>query len=236
MTTTTLAGLAALAIAGVAHADVTFHVSEDYMTSGFFQSAPFVRGQEAESSRAVNRVTSGSIFGLVGENAYFNFDFDASQFDGPVTGARFVVETALGGFGADPTDENRASVSVHSVSANPLDAIDLTSAASWQQFRADELTSASVVDTVDVGDVGIYEWDVTGLVNAWIAGGDSQYAYTIATSSIHHEGDDFFLGFVNSSAVGEEGAPLTARLVIVPAPGMGALLLSCGVVAGRRRR
>ena len=49
--------------------------------------------------------------------------------------AQQAVQTALGGFGSDPTDASRATVSVHSVSANPLDAIDLTSPTSWMDHK-----------------------------------------------------------------------------------------------------
>ncbi len=220
----------------IAAADVVVHVSQDYMTSGFFASAPFIRGQEANSGRAVNRVSSNSVFGVAGENAYFGFDFNPAAFSGPVTQAHFIVETAVGGFGSDASDAAPAQVSVHSLSADPLAAIDINSASSWQSFRAAEITAASAVDTITVGDFGVYSWDVTDLVNAWISGGDSVYAYTIAASGIFHTGADFFVGFVNSTAASLSPDAVTARLVIVPAPGVGALLLATGALSWRRRR
>lgn len=233
----TAAILAAFALTASASASTTIGVETDYMSSGFFQSN-FLRGDEADSTRSVNRATSESVFGVTGENTYFGFDFDPSQFTGPVSSAVFRVEIVANGFFADPTSENHAEISLHSLSADPLTSVDDSlagGAGSWVEFRENEITTSSIVSTTSIDGLGIFEWDITDLVNTWIAEGDATFAYTIAASALLDPDADTAVGFVNSSYAGL-GDELTAQIVVVPAPAALSLLIAGTPIATRRRR
>lgn len=212
-------------------------VSQDYMSSGFFQS-DFLRGEEPNSARASNRATSPTIFGVNGETAYFEFDFDFGSLSGPVTSAVFRVETVTTGFFGDPSDTNPAEVSIHSLTADPLSAIDQnlgSGPGSWLDFRDTQITTGSIVSTTTVDGLGIFEWDVTTIVNEWILNGDANFAYTLGTSALLDPEGEAAVAFVNSSFA-DLGGELTARIFIIPAPGAAVLFALSGVLIGRRRR
>lgn len=218
---------------------VTFGVERDYMSSGFFQGNT-IRGDEAPSTRRVNRATSPGIFGVTGETSYFGFGFDPSLFAGPVALAVFRVEVVANGFFADPSSGNPAGVSLHSLTADPLSSIDEdlpSGPGSFVDFRDAQITTGSVVSTATVDGLGVFEWDITGLVNEWIANGNGNFAYTIGTSVLLDPDPDTAVGFINSSFSGLSGEELTARIVVVPGAGAGVLVLA-GLGAGcvRRRR
>ena len=235
---TLFALIAASAAAAAATAQVIdIPVAQDYMSSGFFQS-DFLRGEDAGSNRATNRVTSPNIFGVVGETAYFAFDFDPAAFSGPAPRALFRVENAPTGFFPDVDPSNPADISLHSLTADPLVAVDQTLAGgpgSWLDFRDNEITTASIVATTAVDGFGVFEWDVTALVNDWIANGDANFAYTLGSSALLDPEGDAAVGFVNSSWSGLTDE-FTARITIVPSPGALALLGLGGLTARRHRR
>lgn len=217
---------------------VDLPVQQDFMTSGFFQSAPFVRGQEAGSTRSTNRATSTSIFGVSGETSYFTFNFAGAGIVAPVTSAVFRVEVVASGFFPDPTPANPSEISIHRLTANPLSAINPTlasGAGSWQDFRDSQVTASSILSTTSVPGPGIYEWDVTDLVNEWVLNGDANFAYAIGTSAVLDPDADTSVAFVNSSFSGL-GSQLTARITVIPAPGAGVVLAMAGALAARRRR
>ncbi|MEM7754090.1 MAG: hypothetical protein AAF297_00475 [Planctomycetota bacterium] len=228
--------VSATAAVGLAEAS-EIPVAQDYMTSGFFQSN-FVRGQEPGSTRASNRATSETIFGVTGETAYFSFDFDPSLFSGAVPKATFVVESVSTGFFTDPSPGNPTEVSIHSLTADPLASIDINAPSgpgSWIDFRDSQITTSSIVTTTSVDGLGVFEWDITSLVNEWIANGDSNFAYTIGTSALLDEEGEAAVAFVNSSW-DDLSDEVTARIVVIPAPGVGAVLAAAGLVCTRRRR
>lgn len=213
-------------------------VATDYMTSGFFVGPNFYRGNEAGSARSTNRATSTSIFGVAGENAYFNFDFNPGDYSGPVGSAVFRVEVVSSGFYGEDLTADAAEVSLHRLTADPLAAINplfSSGPGSWLDFRNTQITASSIVSTSSVNGFGVFEWDVTALVNEWIANGSSNYAYAIGTSALLDPDADTAVAFINSSWTGLTDE-VTARLVIVPAPGAAALLGFGGMVAFRRRR
>lgn len=234
---TTIVGIVA-ALAGAASAQPTeILVDQDYMSSGFFQS-DFLRGEENPSGRNANRVTSPSIFGVTGETAYFSFDFDPSAFSGPVDQAVFRVENVATGFFPDVDAANPAEISLHSLTADPLLAVDQDLASgpgSWVDFRDAQITTSSIVSTTTVDGFGIFEWDITSLVNEWIANGDSNFAYTLGSSALLDPEGGAAVAFANStfSGLGDE---LTARISIIPAPSGFALIGVATLIAGRRRR
>ncbi|MEM9167589.1 MAG: hypothetical protein AAGB48_11290 [Planctomycetota bacterium] len=213
-------------------------VARDYMSTGFFfsSSADFYRGDENPSGRSANRVSSATIAGVTGENAYFEFDFDGLGFTAPVQQAFFRVEV-VGGFFTDPTPGNPTEVSLHSLSADPLDVVDDTISSgpgSWREFRDNEITVSSIASTTSVTGLGVFDWDITDLVNEWIANGDSNIAYSIAASTLLDTDFEPAAAFVNSTWSGLTNE-VTARIVI-PAPASALLLGLTGLAATRRRR
>ncbi|MEM1329135.1 MAG: hypothetical protein AAGG07_01100 [Planctomycetota bacterium] len=239
MTRKILVALVPMAVAGTAIAQPSeILASQDYMSSGFFTS-DFLRGEEANSGRASHRATSPTIFGVTGETAYFAFDFDPMAFAGPVSEAVFRVETVAPGFFAEPSPESPADISIHSLTADPLASVDQSlagGAGSWLDFRDSQITTSSVVSTTSLDGLGVFDWDITSLVNEWIANGDSNFAYTIGTGALLDEDGGAAAAFVNSSYIGLTGDEVTARIVIIPAPGALALLGMGGVACVRRRR
>lgn len=220
-------------------AGTTVYTDRDYMTSGFFSMDPAVRGDN--DGREINRVSSIQPFGVHDENTYLEFDdFDWSSLGGPVDSAVFRIEVVSGGFGADSSEENPFDISVHSLSQDPWTAIDpalFSGPGSYQGFAAEQITSASVVSTTSVGGAGVYAWDITSLVNDWIANGDAHYAQTIALSGIMDaSGGTFLQGLVNSSSPSLTGSETIGQIVIVPAPATSLLLSAIGICAMKRRR
>jgi hypothetical protein len=220
-------------------AETTVLTDRDYMTSGFFSMDPAVRGDN--DGRAVNRVSSIQPFGVFQENTYLEFnDNDWSAFGGPVDSAIFRIEVVSGGFGADSDSETPFDISVHSVTQDPWTTIDpslFTGVGSYQDFVNNELTSGSVVSTTTVAGNGVYEWDITALVNDWITNGDANFAQTIALSGIlDTSGGTFLQGLVNSTNPGLTGAETLGQIVIVPAPAGMISFAAFGIIATRRRR
>ena len=237
--TTTVSVLAAATFAAPLVAGTTVFTDRDYMTSGFFSMDPAVRGDN--DGRTVNRVSTTQPFGVFQENTYLEFnDFDWSSLGGPVTSAVFRIEAVSGGFGADSDSENPFDVSLHSVSQDPWTTIDpslFSGAGSYQEFVTNELTTSSVVSTTSVAGEGVYEWDITSLVNDWIANGDANFAQTIALSGIlDTSGNSFLQGFVKSTNPGLTGADTIGQIFIVPAPSGMLVFATMGGVAYRRRR
>ncbi|MGJ8636335.1 MAG: hypothetical protein ACSHX5_05785 [Phycisphaerales bacterium] len=229
--------LATIVTASVA--DTTIVTDRDYMTSGFFSADPQVRGDN--DGRGVNRVSSINPFGVFNENTYLEFnDTDWSSFDGPVDSAIFQVEMVSGGFGADSSEENPFAVSLHSLQNDPWTTIDHLAHSGpsyYQSFVNSEITSSSVVATTSVAGSGVYEWDITALVNDWIVNGSSNFAYTIALSGIlDTSGSTFLQGIVNSSDPSLTGSETIGQIVLVPAPGALACIAGAGLFASRRRR
>ncbi|MEO0632393.1 MAG: hypothetical protein AAFY46_16945, partial [Planctomycetota bacterium] len=150
--------------------------------------------------------------------------------------ALFRVEV-VGGFFTDPTPGNPTEVSLHSLSANPLDVVDDTipsGPGSWLEFRANEITTSSIVSTTSVTGLGVFDWDITDLVNEWIANGDSNVSYSIAASTLLDTDFEPSAAFVNSTWNGLTDE-VTARIVI-PAPASVLVFGLTGLTAVRRRR
>lgn len=236
----------AVAFAGPSWATPTeVLVQSDYMTSGFFFSSnqDMVRGDETDSTRSALRATSTSIFGLIGETSYFAFDFNPNDFSTPVAEAKFRIQVVntTGGL-PTPDAANPSVVSIHSLTADPLASIDDTDVndpGSWLAFRDSQITTSSIISTTTVDGPGIFEWDITALVNDWIANGDTNFQYTIGTSLLLDANVDSNSGgdtvaFVNSSWNGLTDE-ITGR-IIIPAPGTALALVVGAASAARRRR
>ena len=216
-------------------------VKTDYMTSGFFfaSSGDFIRGDEPNSGRATHRTTTPTFFGLAGETSYLGFDCNPAAFSGWVPQAFLRVENVPTGFFADVSPGNPAEISVHSLTRDPLLAIDDTlasGAGSWIEFRDTELTTSSILSTNTLDGFGVMDWDITSLVNDWIANGTGNFAYTVGMSALLDPDPEAAVAFVNSSAAGLTGDEVTARIVVVPTPAAVAMLGIGGLLSMRRRR
>ncbi|MEL6797383.1 MAG: hypothetical protein AAFO89_11250, partial [Planctomycetota bacterium] len=134
---------------------------------------------------------------------------------------------------------HRAEISLHSLTADPLGTIDQnlpSGPGSWVDFRDAQFTSASIVSTTAVDGFGVFEWDITGLVNEWIANGNANFAYTLGSSALLDPEGGAAVAFVNSSASDLADGAVTARITIVPAPASALLLGLTGLTAARCRR
>lgn len=227
------------AVASPLIAGTTVYTDRDYMTSGFFSMDPAVRGDN--DGRAVNRVSTIQPFGVFNENTYLEFnDFDWGALGGPVESAVFRIEVVSGGFGADSDSENPFLISAHSLTQDPWTTIDpslFSGAGSYQDFASSHINTGSVVSNTSVAGAGVYEWDLTALVNDWILNGDANYAQTIALSGIlDTSGGTFLQGVVNSTNPGLTGSETIGQIVIVPTPAGMISFAAFGVIASRRRR
>lgn len=236
----TLLCTAVMLSSAVAQAEMTtVFTDRDYMTSGFFSALPLVRGDN--DGRQVNRASSNGAFSAFNENTYLEFnDFDWTSMTGPVESAVFRIEAISGGFGADSSESNLFDVSVHSLESDPWTTIDHNATSGegfYQNFVNDQITSSSVVSTTTLTGNGVYEWDITNLVNDWIVNGDTNFAYTIALSGIEDlSGGTFLQGFVNSTSPVLTGVETIGQIVVTPAPGTGLLLGSVALYGAARRR
>lgn len=231
--------LAAMAFTTPVLAGTTVTTDRDYMTSGFFSLDPLVRGDD--DGREINRVSSNQPFGTFNENTYLEFnDFDWSSLGGSVDSAVFQIEVVSGGFGADSDSENPFSISAHALAQDPWTTIDhhaTSGTGFYQNYVNQYITEDTVVSTTSVAGAGVYEWDITSLVNDWIVNGDANFAQTIALSGIRDtSGGTFLQGIVNSTNPNLTGSETIGQIVVVPAPAGSLMIALFGVHAIRRRR
>ncbi|AOF81637.1 PEP-CTERM -sorting domain protein [Methyloversatilis sp. RAC08] len=226
--------LGVLLTAAPAHA-VTIDVTEDVMTSSFFQGANAVRGY-AGDNRPVFRVSTGNPFGTVGaETIYLAFDYDFSSFTGPVS-AVLTVQATNGGFGADASADSPFTVSAHGLAANPLTAItDDTNpggSVSWLNFYNQSILPADLAARSVVTGSGAVTFDVSALVNGWVSG--SNAVQVVALTGLNdNSGNEFLHGFLNNTE-----APGSVFLTVsaVPEPQTYAMLLAGLGLLGVARR
>ena len=229
-----LATLAAcLCQAGTAIATVTIAPDEDVMTSGFFFEPNTVRGYAGEG-RNVLRVSTTNAFGVGGaETIYIDFsgfDFAGTFSSAPAVTAVLSVESVSGGFGADAGPDAPFTVSAHGLSEDPLLAItddtNPSGPTNWLDFFNDEILPADPAALTVVDSFGTVTFDVSALVNDWIAQGPGAIE-TIALTGINDtSGADFLHGFLNN---GEN--PGSTSLAVTPVPVPGALVLFASALA-----
>jgi hypothetical protein len=231
-----LSTLAVLAIAASANAAV-IPVVEDVMTSSFFQGSNLVRGY-AGDARPTFRVSTTNPFGTVGaETIYLTFDpAQFASYSGPVPSALLTLQSIAGGFGADASAATPFTVSAHAVSADPLTSItDDTNPGgpiNWLAFYNNNILAADGAASTVVDGFGAVTFDVTSVVNNWIAGTNTVFALAL-TGKNHVAGGEFLHGFANNTE-----APGSTFITIVPEP--TALVLGLfgfvAVLAGGNRR
>jgi PEP-CTERM motif len=213
-------------------------VVEDVMTSGFFTGTNLVRGYDADDRNAHRVSTDGAFGSVAAETVYLTFDpAQFAGFGGPVASAILTMQSTNGGFGGDASTGNPFTVSAHAVNADPLASItDDTNPGGpidWVSFFNGNILPADPAALTAIEEFGPVTFDVTSVVNDWIAGTNTVFALAM-TGKNDTSGNDFLHGFLNNS----EAPGSTFLTVNVPEP--TALVLSMAglfgtVVAGGRR-
>ena len=209
----------------------TIPVVEDVMTSAFFTGTNLVRGYDADD-RTAHRVSSDNAFGVGPETVYLTFDAnDIATLGSPVPRAILSVESINGGFGGDATPANPFAMSAHAVDTDPLVAItDDTNPAgpiAWNDFFANNILVAPASATTTVTGFGTLKFDVTQIVNDWVAGTNAVFAIALTGKNDTLSDGNILHGIANNS----ETEGLSHFISIVPEPTAGCLLVSSMVIA-----
>jgi len=173
------------------------------MTSAFFQGPNQVRGY-AGDARPVFRVSSDDAFGTGPETVYLAFEAaDFSTLSGPVSSATLNVVSADGGFGANAGPGSPFNVSAHAVNADPITSItDDTNpggAISASDFLANNILAADAAAITAVDGFGTVQFDITQVVNDWIAGSNAIFAIALTGKNDVQVGNGFLHGFLNNT-------------------------------------
>ncbi|MEM6259723.1 MAG: PEP-CTERM sorting domain-containing protein [Planctomycetota bacterium] len=233
-------GTASALNAAPASASTVIPVESDFFTTAWSFGAPFVRDAGRTSigvSTPAPFLTGGAPdFGFE-ETTYFTFNFNPGDFTGAVPSAVLEVGTVVRPFGTGPNVSSPFAISAHRVTGDPsgIDGALSSGAGSYIDFKTTEI--GAVEDTVSVTGAGVVQWDITSLVNEWIANGDTNFDYSVAmTGRVGNPADTgstgFFHAFVNSG----EGTGTAARIIVVPEPASLGLIMIGGLLVARRRR
>jgi len=217
-------------------------VTEDVMTSSFFQGANTVRGYGTENNRPVLRVSNHNPTGLTGaETIYLHFNQDFSVYTGPVS-AVLTLQSVSGNIGFDAGPGNPFLVSAHAVNANPFTSIiDDTNPApagttSWLNFYNNNILAADAAARTSISSFGTVSFDVSSIVNSWIAGTNANH-FIALTGKNDLSGNDFLHGFVNNNNGGVLAGATFLTVAAVPEPETYALLLAgLGLIGACVRR
>lgn len=240
--------LAASAIAvPSASAATELVTSNDFFSTAWSFTAPFVRGNYETPARASLGVSTANPFLQGGasansaweETTYFQFNVSSLGLTSPVEKAMLRASMVTRPFGNAVSTAAPFYISAHQVSADPLTSIDpalASGAGSYIDYKGTHIGTA--LDTVAVTGVGSFEWDVTDLVNEWIANGETNADYSIAmTGRVGNIADDANNGIFHAFVNLEANAAGAARLLItVPEPVTGASVLSLGALCLTRQR
>ncbi len=137
-----------------------------------------------------------------------------------------------------PTAGQPFAISAHRVLSDPttIDPSLSSGPGSYAEFKDTQI--GAVEDTQSVTGPALVSWDVTDLVNEWIANGDGNFDYSIAMTGrvgnpVDTDEAGAFFGFVNTEGT-LSGQPAQLEITI-PEPA-SALLLGLGAAALIRRR
>lgn len=196
----------------------TIPAMEDVMTSAFFLGPDFVRGYPGDN-RPVMRVSADNAFGTGPETIYLTFDPNAfAAYSGPAPRALLSVQSVAGGFNADATPENPFQMSAHAVTADPLTSIiddsNPTGTIAWDAFFRDNILPAAPEAVTTVSGFGEVVFDITGIVNDWIVGGNDAFAIALTGKHDTLSDGDVLHGIRNNTE-----APGSTYITIVPEPG-----------------
>lgn len=225
-----------------ASANTIVPVESDFFTTAWAFGAPFVRdaGRDSIGVSTVDPfLFDGTADQAWEETTYFTFNFNPGDYSGPVASAVLRVETVLRSFGTYPNATEPFAISAQRVLDDPttIDGSLASGPGSYVDFKNDQI--GAVEDTVSLTDAGIFNWDITDLVNEWIANADANFDYSIAmTGRVGNpvdldgtNGRGAFHAFVNSE--GGLGG-VTAR-IIIPEPASLGLLVIASLCMIRRR-
>lgn len=205
---------------------------EDVMTSAFFfpPGTPDAVQGFAGDDRSAFRVSNDSAFGVGPETIYVTFDpADFAGFSNPVR-ATLSVQSVSGGFGADANATNPFTVSAHGVTADPIASItDDTNPGGpidWFDFFNNNIQAVDPLAVTAVNGFGTFEFDVSAVVNDWIAGANTVFALALTGKNDSSSGD-FLHGFLNNT---ESPGATFLRVQQLPEPS-SVLLVLCGGLA-----
>jgi hypothetical protein len=219
--------------AGNALASTTIAPDEDVMTSGFFMGADMVRGYDADN-RATHRVSTPNAFlPNAAETIYITFDpNDFSAFTAAIPEALLTVTSISGGFGADANAVTPFLVSAHAVDTDPIAAItdDTNPTGPIDRLTFFNNNILAPTSSTSIDGFGQYSFDVTDIVNDWIAGSNTVFAIAL-TGKNDVSGNDFLHGFVNNAET-----PGSTFLTVTPEPASAALIVIGGMVLAVRRK
>jgi len=200
--------------------------SSDFFTSAWAFGAPYV----LDAGRDHLGISGPNPYGMDesgswAEVTYLTFD---SSF---LAGITSPLESAILTF----TTTSRTgiptaliNISAHYLTADPATSINpalgASSPGSYFDFQSNHI--GGVIDSVLVDSHGVYQLDVTALVNEWLTNGDTNAAYALALAGLEENeaNPDGWAAIVNT---GYAGAPTLTLTTSVPEPG-GALLASLG--------
>ena len=216
----------------------TISPTEDVITSAFFQGTDLVRGY-AGDNRPTLRVSSDNAFGFGPEQIYVQFSaVDIAPFTNPVSNASLSLTSVTGNFGADASATSPFIVSAHAVNANPftsiIDDTNPQGTTAWDDFFANNIFTASPEALTVVDGFGVFDFDVTDIVNDWISGSNQEFVIALTGTNDVQIGDGFLHGFSNNTE-----APGSTFLTVsaVPEPSSAILLaLPMAFMITRRHR
>lgn len=226
-----------------ATADTIIAPTEDVMTSAFFQGTNLVRGYNGEANRPNFRVSNDNAFGVGPETIYVQFS--AGDFSGmsSVDQAILTMESVDGGFGANASAGDPFIVSAHGVNADPFteitDDTNPSGTIAWDDFFANNILTANAAALTTVDAFGPVEFDVTSLVNDWLAGGNPHFVIALTGKNdpqLGNGGNGFLHGFRNNSNTAANEGFTFLTVSAIPEPGSMFIIGCVGVVAAIRRR
>lgn len=234
--------VAVLLLAVVPTQAAVFAPVEDVMTSSFFSlDNDFVRGYVG-NNRATFRVSTDTPFDTPGaETIYLDFsNIIAANLGGPVQSAILTMTSVTGNFGGDASTATPFLVSAHGVNANPLTSIfdntNLTGTISWVNFYSNNILPADSAASTSITGFGTVTFDVTALVNSWVAGTNSNQ-FIALTGKNDVSGNDFLHGFRNNSDTAANQGFTFLTVTAVPEPtSITALGLALPAFLRRRAR
>lgn len=242
MISTVAAGVVAVAGLGATSSQAATYnvdITSDFFTTAWAFGAPYVRDADRDQLGVSGTNPYGMGEYVWEEVSYFVFDIQGAGIQGVVDSALLNLTTAA----RTGTSNEEVIVSLHRLTADPLSIDPSKSAGSGDpnSYYAFSTTAIdAVIDEQTVSGVGqVVSFDLTDLVNEWLASGDANYPYAIALTGRNASNDaGAWTAFVNSGYPGGGVFTVTtADVAAVPTPASAALIAAgMALIAARRRR